>query len=178
MATYSTNWRLVEPRIGAQPIAEVSTTQNHPLGTILRARDIGATNNLTGNGEGEFIYVKGVSSGATGAWVGIDEDGATTLAIADGYYPLVGVLMADLDATTKYGWTQITGKAVALALTGYADNANVYLTGTAGSVDDTAVAGDLVHRALGASALDAPAAGMAEFFLNRPSTDNNVDDAT
>lgn len=174
---YSTNWRPATPLIGFQPIAEVSTTQQHPLGTIIQARDIGASGNVNGNGQGEFIYVKGVTDGARGAWVGINaDDGGTTLAVADGVYPLVGVMMSALDATTDFGWCQITGKAVALALTGYADNAAVYLTSTPGSIDDTAVAGDLVHRATGASNVGVPESGMAEFEIARPHTDNNVDD--
>jgi hypothetical protein len=170
---YTTNWLFTDVRIGAQPINEVSTTQQHPLGTILRAVDRGSN----ANGEAEFLYVKGVTNGATGSWVGINQDdGGTTLAVANGIYPLVGILMADLDASTDYGWAQISGKAVGKALAAFADNGNVYLTATAGSVDDAAVAGDLVHRAKGASALDGPATGMAEFEINRPSTDDDVDD--
>lgn len=173
MATYSTAWKHVGGRIGMQPIADTSTTAQHPLGTIVHAMDTGANQ----NGEGEFIYVKGVTSGAVGSWVGINlDDGSTTLAVADGYYPLVGILMSALSASTLYGWAQISGKAVGKALAAYADDAAVYLTSTAGSVDDAAVAGDLVHRAMGASALDAPATGMAEFELSRPHTDNDVDD--
>src|SRR5688572_24625808 len=104
------------------------------------------------------------------------DDYTTTLATANGKYPLVGILMSVLDASTDYGWAQISGKAVGKALTALADNGNVYLTATAGSVDDAAVAGDLVQRALGASALDGPATGMAEFEISRPHTDDDVDD--
>ena len=43
---------IVEARAGMQPIADTSTTQRHPLGTIVRADD--AT-----YGEGEFVYLKG-----------------------------------------------------------------------------------------------------------------------
>lgn len=170
---YTTDWKIFSPAlVGWQPIDEVSTTQRYPFGMEVQAEDRGSN----ANGVGTFVYVKGVSSGARGDWVGIDEDGATTRVVADGYYPLVGVLMSDLDATTDFGWAHIVGKAGAKALTGYADNGKVYLTGTAGSVDDTVVAGDLVHRAIGASALDTPETGFAEFYLNRPSTDNNEDD--
>jgi hypothetical protein len=170
---YSTDWQPVTPLIGMQPIQSVSTTQNHPLGTRVRAVDRGSNS----NGEGEFIYVKGVSSGALGAWAGINaDDFSTTLATANGIYPLIGIMMSVLDATTDYGWCQISGKAVGLALTGFADNANVYLTGTAGSVDDTDVAGDYVTGAKGASALDGPATGMAEFEIHYPSTDDALDD--
>lgn len=169
---YTTSYKHISAEVNLQPIDEVSTVKNHAFGKEVKAVDRGTN----ANGEGVFVYVKGVASGARGDWVGIDEDGTTTRAVADGYYPLVGIFMSDLDATTDYGWAQIQGKAVGKALTGYVDNALVYLTGTAGSVDDAAVAGDLVHRALGASALAGPEAGMAEFFLNRPSTDNDSDD--
>lgn len=171
---YSTDWKIFSPAlVGWQPIDEVSTTKQHELGTIVQAVDRGSN----GNGVGEFIYVKGVSSGALGAWVGINaDDGGTTLAVANGIYPLVGIMMSVMDATTDYGWCQITGKAVGLALASFADNAQVYLTSTAGSVDDTAVAGDRVHNAKGASALDAPATGMAEFEISRCFTDDDTDD--
>lgn len=172
---YSTDWHVIAPaQIGWQPIVEVSTTKQHELGIIVQAKDFGTN----GNGVGEFMYVKGVSSGATGAWVGVNSDDyTTTLAVANGIYPIVGVMMADLDAATDYGWVQIGGKAVAKALTGFADNGNVYLTSTAGSVDDAIVAGDRVQNVKGASALDGPATGMAEFELSRtPYTNDGLAD--
>lgn len=169
---YSTNWQPVFGPIGMQPIADVSTTQNHPLGTIVKCVDRGDNE----NGAGEFIYVKGVSNGAVGSWVGINaDDYTTTLAVANGIYPLIGVLMSAIDATTDYGWAQISGKAVGKALAAFADNGDVYLTATAGSVDDADVAGDFVSNAKGASALDAPATGMAEFEINRPFTRDGLD---
>jgi hypothetical protein len=168
---YSTNWKITTSIIGVQPIADVSTTQLHPFGTIVEAVDTGTNQ----NGAGEFMYVKGVSSGATGAWVGVNSDDyTTTLATANGIYPIVGVMMSDLDAATDYGWVQISGKAVAKALTGFVDNANVYLTATAGSVDDAVVAGDRVQNVKGASALDGPATGMAEFELSRTPYTNDA----
>lgn len=171
MATYTTTWHPIDTTIGTQPIADVSTTKNHEFGDTIRARE--TTN---GNGVGTFMYVKGVTNGARGAWVGINmDDGSTTLATSNGIYPLIGIMMSDLDATTDFGWVQIEGKAVGLALTGFLDNADVYLTGTAGSVDDTDVAGDFVSNAKGASALDAPATGMAEFEIHRPFTRDGLD---
>lgn len=169
MATYTTSWKPVTPQIGLQAITEVSTTQQHPLGTIIRAKDTGDN----ANGEGEFVYVKGVANGAEGSWVlYAQDDGATSLLAADAIGP-VGVLMAALVAAT-YGWAQISGKAVAKALVGFVDNANVYATATAGSVDDAVVAGDRVKNAKGASAVDAPAVGMAEFEIQRPFMDDGL----
>lgn len=168
---YSTDWKPVGTLVGVQPIADLSTTQNHQFGTVIKCVDRGSN----ANGEGEFMYVKGVTNGALGAWVTINQDDySTTLASANAVGPL-GVMMSVLDASTKYGWVQIRGKAVALALSGFVDNADVYLTGTGGSVDDTDVAGDYVRGAVGASNLDVPATGFAEFEIFYPSTADGKD---
>lgn len=168
---YSTNWQIVDGPIGAQPIADVSTTQLHPLGTVVKAVDRGSN----ANGEGEFMYVKGVTNGERGAWAVVNaDDYTTTLAVANGIGPL-GVMMSDLDAATDFGWVQIRGKAVALCEASFADNGNVYLTATAGSVDDADVAGDFVSGAKGASAIDSPETGMAEFELMYPFVRDGLD---
>jgi hypothetical protein len=176
MATYSTNWGVIHPpQLGWQPIADTSTTQNHPLGTIVQARDKGSTNNTTGNGVAEFIYLKGVASTAVGDWVTYNmDDGGTTRLVANAIGPVAVAMSANV--ASQYGWYQIQGKAVANCLAAFADNGNVYATATAGSVDDAVVAGDLVHNAKGASAIDAPATGMAEFEIHRPWCDDDVDD--
>lgn len=170
---YTTNWKIVEGGvIGHQPISVASTTQNHPLGTRVKAVDIGDN----GNGEGEFIYVKGVASGARGDCVIIEPDGyLTTLAVADAYGH-VGWLMSVLDATTKYGWAQVAGKAVGKVAASFADDGLLYLTATDGTLDDEAVAGDLVHGARGASDIDIPETGMAEIECMHPWVDNDTDD--
>ena len=171
MANTVGTWIPVDPRLGIQPIADVSTVQNHPFGTIIKARDIGTT----AYGEGEFVYVKGVASGALRAWAGYDtEAGLTVLAVADGNYPL-GVMMSALDATTDFGWLQIRGHCVAKCLTAFADNGVVYLTSTAGSVDDASVIGDVVHGALGANGGTVTIGDLAgEFEINRPYCENRV----
>lgn len=153
-----------ENSLGWQPIATVETSQKHPLGTIVKASD-------PTYGSGEFIYVKGVASGTVNSWATYNlDDGSTTLLVANAIGP-VGVMMADLVAST-YGWLQISGKAVGKALTGYVDNALVWATSTAGSVDDAVVDGDMVHLAKGASAVGTPSAGLAEFEISRPYTDD------
>jgi hypothetical protein len=166
---YTTNWQHTEGRIGTQPISETSTTQNHPLGTISRAVDRGAN----ANGEGEFIYLKGAASTVAGSWVLYNEDDYTTSLLAANDIGQVAVAMS-ANVANQYGWYQISGKAVGLALASYADNGLVYATATAGSVDDAAVAGDRVKRAKGASALDGPATGKAEFEISRPFMDDGT----
>jgi len=168
MATYTTNWQVTEVGAGGwQPIDETSTTKNHDLGTIVKATDRGTN----ANGVGEFVYAKGVASTATGSWVTfLEDDWSTALLVADAK-GRVGVAMS-ANVANQYGWYQISGKAIGKALTGYVDNALVYGTATAGSVDDAVVSGDRVKKAIGASALDAPATGMAEFELDRPFVDD------
>ena len=46
--------------VGAQPIEDTSTTQKHPLGTIVRGTD-------PTYGEGEFIYLLGVANTVVGS---------------------------------------------------------------------------------------------------------------
>ena len=166
---YTTNWQFTEPQIGIQAPTAVSSTMQHPLGTIRRAVDRG--NNA--NGEGEFIYLKGVASTVAGSWVTYNEDDYSTALLAADAIGQVAVAMAATVAST-YGWYQIKGKAVAKAAAGFADNGNVYGTATAGTADDAVVAGDRVKRAKGASALDGPATGMAEFEIDRPFVDDGL----
>jgi len=150
--------------VGLQPIANTETTQNHPLGTIITANDPTYL-------AGEFIYLKGVASTAIGSWVTYNmDDGSTTLLAANAIGPVAVAMSANV--ASQYGWYQISGKAVGKALTGFVDNANVYATATAGSVDDAVVAGDRVKGAVGASAVDTPSAGLAEFEIARPFMDD------
>jgi hypothetical protein len=159
-------FRITSQVLGSQPIATNSTTQQHPLGTIVVATD-------PTYGSGEFIYLKGLNSTAIGEWVTYNtDDFSTTLLAANAIGPVAVAMSACV--TGEYGWYQINGKAVGLAASGYADNGLVYATATAGTVDDTVVAGDRVKNAKGASAVDTPSTGYAEFEIARPF----MDDAT
>lgn len=153
-------------QVGHQAIADTSTTQNHPLGTIVNAVD-------ETYGEGEFIYLSGVASTAVGSWVTVHEDDFSTTLLAANDIGRVAIAMS-ANVASQYGWYQISGKAVGKALASYADNGLVYATATAGSIDDAVVAGDRVKKAIGASAVDTPSTGLAEFEIDRPF----MDDAT
>lgn len=166
MTATATGWVVAENRLGQSKIGSVDTEAKVPVGTIVQAHH-------QTYGQGEFVYLKGVASTAVGSWVTYNmDDGTTTLLAANAIGP-VGVAMGATVAST-WGWYQIGGKAVGKALTGYADNGLVYATATAGSIDDAVVAGDRVKRAKGASAVDTPSAGLAEFEIDRPF----MDDAT
>lgn len=162
----------MNPSVGYPPIAEfVDATgddylQPVPFGTIITAVD-------PDYGVGEFIFLKGVASTAVGSWVTYNADDHSTALLAANAIGPVAVAMAATVAD-EAGWYQIGGKAVGKALTGFVDNANVYATATAGSVDDAVVAGDRVKRAKGASAVDTPSTGLAEFEIDRPFMDDGL----
>lgn len=161
------NFASVEADIIVQKIDETSATKNHSLGKIIRAVDKASTD----YGTGEFIYLKGVASTAVGSWVLYSPDDFSTSLLAANDIGSVAVAMS-ANVANQYGWYQIKGKAVGKALASFADNANVYATATAGSVDDAVVAGDRVKNAKGASAVDTPSTGLAEFEIDRPFMDD------
>ena len=180
MATYSTNWKHLGGRIGMQPISETSTTKKHPLGTVTKAVDLGditaaTNNNVDGNGEGEFVYALGAASTVIGDWVHFLEDGWTTARTVADAIGKVGIAMS-ANVASSYGWYQVAGKAVGKVAAAFADNGDVYLTATAGTVDDAIVAGDRVQNCKGASAIDGPATGMAEMEMDHPFTNNALAD--
>ena len=135
----------------------VHSTKKHRLGTRKKGID--------GN---EYIYLKGVTSCADGSWVTFGSDYTAVLAVADGQ-GLVAVANAAVDAATEYGWFTIYGVEDALVLASYdgTNGAGTYLTSTAGSADDTDVAGDAIHGAVGQTDRDTTT-GMSEFILSYP----------
>ena len=162
-------WRAVQPGLtGRQNIETTSTTQKHPVGMTVKAKDFGTDD----RGEGSFIYLKGLASTAVGEVVHYNSDDfSTTLAVADGVGP-IGVSMS-ANVASQYGWYQITGKGSALALSSFLDNADCYLTSTAGSIDDANVAGDYVRGMKGAGAVSG---GLADVELAWPATADGKDD--
>lgn len=159
-------YTIVEQTAGRQAIAVTDTVKNHALGTIVRAED-------PTYGAGEFIYLKGVASTVVGSWVTYNlDDGSTELLAANAIGPVAVAMSANV--ASQYGWYQISGKAVGLAAASYADNGLVYATATAGTVDDAVVAGDRVKLAKGASAVDTPSTGFAEFEISRPFMDDGT----
>jgi len=150
-----------------QPIAETSTTLRHRLGDRFHCSD-------DTYGPGEFIYLAGVASTAVGSWVTYNQDDGTTALLAANAIGPVAIAMSANTAATSYGWYQIYGKAVGMCLALFADNANVYATATAGSVDDAVVAGDRVKNAKGASAIGTPSGSFAEFEIQYPVMDDGL----
>ena len=117
----------------------------------------------------KFIFLTGVASTVLGDWVTFDEAHLTIRAVANGI-GRVGVAMS-ANVASNYGWYQIYGSASGKALASFADDGAVYLTATAGSVDDADVGGDAVLNAWGRSAVNTTTS-LATFELNFPSTMN------
>ncbi len=158
---------IAENALIGQSIADTSTTKKHALGTRVRAKD-------PTYGVGEFIYLSGVASTAVGSVVLFNsDDWSTSLATANDVGPLAVAMSACV--ASNYGWYQIYGKGAAKVLAGFVDNADCYLTSTAGSVDDTDVAGDYVRGMKGASAVDTPSTGLAEVELAYPQVADGKD---
>lgn len=137
-----------DARVGSQPIADTSTVQNHPLGTVVNAYD-------PTHGWGRFQYLKGVANTVAGSWVTIQSDDWTTALLAAGAIGPVGIAMSANDDATDYGWYMIDGKcadAKASTASGtITDNLVVYIDDTAGDVAATTVAGDRVWGVRAAS---------------------------
>ncbi|WP_141339704.1 hypothetical protein [Bradyrhizobium sp. USDA 3458] len=151
-----------ENSTGWQPIATTSTTQQHKLGTIVRAVD-------PTYGAGEFIYLKGVASTVVGSMVDYDPYLATTaLSPATGGTGPVAVAMS-ANVANQYGWYQIGGAAAVKAPNAMTAGADVFsLAATPGSVDDAAVAGEQILGAKVSTTTGTPAAGLAIITINRP----------
>jgi len=163
------DYQITNSIVGAQNISVTSTTQNHALGLIVQAVDRAAT----AYGAGEFVYLKGVASTVLGSFVTYNADDNSTALLAANAIGPVATSMS-INVASSFGWYQISGKAVGKAKASYADNGLVYATSTAGSIDDAVVAGDRVKLALGASAVDTPSSGLAEFEIQRPFMDDGT----
>jgi hypothetical protein len=157
----------VENMLGIQPLGLSSTTQNHDLGTVIRARD-------PIYGQGEFIYLKGVASTIVGSvvtWGGVATGTPTfqtTLAPATANLgqPIAVAMSANLAAA--YGWYQISGQAV-VATNGTlaAGPGKLFLAGT-GQLTSTQGNGLEVNNAINVTATGTPAANQAVIEINRP----------
>lgn len=121
------------------PLTNIDTTQVYDLGYRCRAKDVGSTQ----YGWAEFIYLKGATSVARGSVCLITDAWLVTL-IAARAIGAVCIALGAVDAATKFGWFQTLGQGVALCDT-VAASAACYIDGTAGRIDDAAVAGDAVQ---------------------------------
>lgn len=173
-------WTFVENTIGMPPITSAETATSLVVGgtTVTRyAWTLGDIQKAVDPtyGVGEFIYLRGVGSTAAADWVGYSPGTFTSVrAVADGKYPLA-VAMAACDTTAKTGWYQISGIAVARGLTSITHSSgNLYLTGTAGSVDDASVIGDAIFNARKTTTVHVVGTFTDTYNIARPFSTNRV----
>ncbi len=98
---------------------------------------------------GEYLYLKGVASTIVGSAVTFDENGLTTLVVANAVGMVAFAMAATVDST--WGWYCVKSPRGGMSVStdsGIADNGQVYIDGTAGRVDDTAVTGDRLTNAI------------------------------
>ncbi len=164
------DWKIRDSLIGNQDIEATSTTQNHPLGTIVKANHDSKTTTAQ-YGEAEFIYLVGVASTVANDWVFYNaDDFSSTRLVADSVGP-VGIAMS-ANVASQWGWYMIHGKHPnASVLTAVADGAQLFITGTAAALDDTSVAGDHVFNVKTASSTGDL---VREVEIQRPFVDNGL----
>lgn len=160
-----TTWLHVSPIVNAQPIGEASSSQRHPLGTIVQAR--AETEGLSG----EFIYLSGASDFSPGDWARYAAD-THTVALLD--TSTIGPVAVAVAASTsgQFAWFQLSGRAVASCGTG-SDGQPVYVSGP-GYVEDGGASGDRVKGAMFASDEGTPDAFFAYFSIQRPYMDDGL----
>lgn len=147
---------------GAQPIEVTSTTQKHPLGTIVTARN-------TSNGTvGEFIYMTGVTSTVATSVVTYNAATfATTLAVVGAAISKPVAVAMSANVGSQYGWYQISGVASVGKTTATSFAAGVALGTTAGKVIAAATS-NAVAGMIGAAIATGSASGSMTVMINRP----------
>lgn len=136
MAYPTVAYQLQSP--GLRPIAEVSDVQYHPFGTRAVAQDVTY-------GVGQFLYLQGVASTAPGDFVCYNlKTGATVRAVHGGATSTgPGAVAMSAVGAGQFGWYAVFGAVPVVAATVAAD-APLYLTSTAGTLDDAVVSGDKI----------------------------------
>lgn len=123
---------IIDPILGSQPIADTSTTQKHPLGLTVRAKDDTA-------GAAEFMYVQASNS--------ISQYDAVAIKAGYKIAPLtltnaalaveVGFSQIAIGAKLDYAWTMKGGRPIVKVAVGVQAGGVLYATATGGVLDDT-----------------------------------------
>ena len=165
-------FKITDRGIGYRPIDDHSTTQGHPLGTIVKAVD-------PTYGEGEFIYLLGVASTVVGLIVSYDPSTHATTHVpstANLAKPLAVAMAATV--ALEYGWYQICGVAVVKKTAVKVDPAStrrVYISGTDGRLMQTSAAGKCILGAASANVATVTSTTSTVLVsLNRPTAQGPI----
>ena len=161
-------WKITAANlVGAQPIDENSTTQRHPLGTII-------TGSSDTYGGAEFIYLQGIGSTVVGSVVNYDALYVTALNTTGLSTPRPLAVAMAATVASQYGWYQISGisrvvKSNALSL------AVGSCIATSSGAAIVVASGLIVNGAIVAAAASAVASSTAvSVMINRPSDPSDV----
>ena len=162
-------YQVTDARIGCQPIADTSTTQLHPLGTIIRAND-------PTYGDGEFIYLLGAASTVVGSVVTYDASTyQTVLSAVGGNIPRAVAIAMSANVASQYGWYQIGGVAVVAkqCTVSLAAGAAVGVLST-GLIAGTGSGKEILGAAVAAVASAAAGRTTVKVAINRPHKQGRV----
>lgn len=142
------------PGTGTAVTGSIDDSATIPVGS--QARD--AAGNV-------YIYLQGIGSTIAGSVVTYNSLTGVTALIAANAIGTVAVAMAAIVAN-KFGWYQIFGNNTVVSCdAGVVSGAALYIDGTAGRIDDTVVAGDLVA---GMFARSTDASNLCSVYMQYP----------
>ena len=166
------DFRSIESYIVQQDIDVNSTTQYHPLGTIIRARDSATT----ARGVGEFIYLKGVASTVVGSIVEYNtswQTGLSTTATSLSAPHPIAVAMSACVAS-EFGWYQISGEADIVKSSAQSFAVDIGIEASAGFAVVLAT-GAIINGAIVAVVASATSGGTSvRVMINRPHGPSDV----
>ena len=153
--------------IGAQPIADNSTTQRHPLGYIVQGVD-------PTYGAGEFIYLQGIGSTVVGSIVNYDAAFVSALhtSALDKPKPLAVAMAATV--ANQFGWYQISGQAIVVKSNALSLAAGEAIGATAGAAVVVATGSILNGMIVAAVASAVTASTSVRVMINRPHDTSDV----
>jgi len=119
-------------------VTDIDTAQRNPLGAVMQTDD-----------GGEYIYLGGCASLVANDWVFYDETFTAIRMVSSSVNGPVAIAAAAVLAT-QFGWfciksPSVTGNCISDT---FADDSQVFVTSTAGSVDDDTGAGLTVYNAI------------------------------
>lgn len=168
-------WRITSNIPGLQKLTDGSSTQNHPIGTIIRAVD----DATSGKGFGEFIYLLGVSGTVTGMVVSYNATTGQTalITVTNGKNKGVPVAVAmRANVGGQYGWYQIAGQAVIKKTTvAVTPQVPIFISATSGRIKVLASAGQQILGAMTANLTTiVTTTSTVTVLINRPITQGQI----
>lgn len=160
-------YAFTSPILGAQPIADTSTVQRHPLGFIVSGVD-------PTFGAGEFIYLQGIGSTVIGSIVNYDAVFVTALHTSALDHPRPLAVAMSANPASSFGWYQIAGQAVIVKANTLSLDVGNSIGATAGAAVVVATGSILQGMCVAAVASAVTASTSVRVMVNRPHDTSDV----